>query len=755
MRARIALIAMLASILVAVGVSAQGDAPATFTGELTRAQPSAAFEVDLEAGQIVTLSTALTENLDTILTLNDAAGNEVAQNDDEGGGVLTSRIVYVVERSGTYSVVVTGYGGATGAFTLEVIFGADFGLSAQAVTLLEETVSLTTASNEVKFKVELAAGDILVATTQALTPNLDTTLRLLDAGGTILAENDDRGDGSLNSQIVYEVAVAGEYVVVISTYGGTGSGDALLSIATDPNAEAPFNFASIEGTLIEQFTGALDDARTSQDFTLGLEAGQTILLLSDATSGNLDTVLTLFDPEGFLVATNDDRGDGTLNSAVAYTVPASGTYQVTVERFPRSTSSGGFRLTVQIVDASVVDTLNALAENAVVLSGEVQIIQTTNFLVHYTLEGVDATTPDYAQEVADTLEEIYDVQVNQIGWAEPVRSSDGLYHAYIADSIGQGGGALGYAKSVLVVVDNPNTTAREQRASRAVFVIDNDFADLDKDASVQSLMRATVTHEFNHIIQYGYDSLEGLDWMYESTASWTETVTVGNDQDATDYVTNEYKYPELCFTTGEQDGYLDYGQWTLLQSLADVYGERIVISLWENAVPYDGFEVMERTLDAVGTTIPDAIVRWRIQNFARAYDLAPLFGSTVWVEETIDDAGEWSFTGAGIQELAANYFALELDGAHQFTLDGARTLELWALGVRGGEVFAIPLGREGVFDASAYEYAALMVFNRVLPNEPGACAYIDYSIRVQAGSGTTPDALYSFSAENFAPLSNN
>ncbi|HUN07128.1 MAG TPA: DUF6055 domain-containing protein [Aggregatilineales bacterium] len=733
-------------------ISAQGD-ELVLEGELTEDESEVSFEFTLEAGQIVTVSTEAAEDMDTILTLNDPDGEEVARNDDEADGITTSRLIYVAEDSGIFTAVVTGYDeDDLGDFTLRIRFGADFGLSEAAEPLIEQQVTLDATDSSVEIPVDLEAGQIVVISTLALTADLDTLVRLEAEDGTRLAENDDRGDGSLNSQLIFEVLESGPYVVTVTSYDGTGIGDLLLSVALDPQAEPPFNFASIEGTRIAEYSGTLDDDQTSVEYTVELNAGQTLLAVGDATSGDLDTVLSMNDPEGFPVASNDDRGDGTLNSAFAYTAPAAGVYTVVIERFPRSDSSGDFQLVLSSVDAWVVGVLLELLDTTVTLSGPVEIIETANYRLHYTLEGRDATTPEYAQEVADTLEEIYDVQVNQMGWREPVRDDTGLYPAYIADTISDGG-ALGYAKTVVVTFDNPNSTdIREEQAARAVFVIDNDFADLDKEASASSLMRATITHEFNHIIQFGYDHQEGLAWMFESTASWIETVTVGNDQDATDYVTSDFEVPELCFTTNEQDGYLAYGQWTFLQSLADQYGESVVVRLWENSVPYDGWETLTQTLDSVGTTLPAAIERWRVQNFARAYDLAPFFERTVWLENTITETGAWTFTGAGIQELGANYYALDLSGPHGFSLDGEESLQLVALGVTGDTVEAIPLGSKGIFDGSAYDYAALMVFNTAVPKEPGDCSFTDYEIRVVETSGEVPAAAYTFSAEHFEPL---
>ena len=71
-----------------------------FEGAIGPGTPRVSFELQLEEGQIVTLTTSSSANVDTILTLNGPNGRQVAQNDDEQQGVLTSRIVYVARASG-------------------------------------------------------------------------------------------------------------------------------------------------------------------------------------------------------------------------------------------------------------------------------------------------------------------------------------------------------------------------------------------------------------------------------------------------------------------------------------------------------------------------------------------------------------------------------------------------------------------------------------------------------------------------------
>ncbi len=713
-------------------------------GEVTAQSPNSTIELSLDAGQVVTLTTATTDGLDTILTLLGPDGQVLAENDDRASGDLTSQIIHMPTVSGQYSAVVSGYGDATGSYTLAIADGVDVGLSGDATVIDERVVALNDNQATVSQSVELAAGDILVASTFAVTEGLDTTLALLDAAGNILAQNDDRGDGSLNSQIVFQAEESGRFRVEVSSYGGEGAGELIFSLATDPNAEVPFDFTTIEGERFARHTGTVGAGRTEFDYLLQLEAGQTVLAVADATSGDLDPVLRLVGPDGFPVALNDDRGDGSLNSAIAFTAPASGEFTLEMRRFRSGESTGDFQLDLSWVDASVVDTLQDLLENRVSLSGPELTITSPDFRVHYTLEGVDASSTEYAQSVSDALQDMLDVQISRIGWAEPIRDDDGRYTAYVADA----DGSMGVTYPVQIMFDNSNTSdVRETSAARTVFVVDNDFVGMGKEAPVHSLMRATATHEFNHVVQFGYDSEEGLDWLYEATASWTETTTVGSDQDATDYVETDFNAPEMCWTTSESG--FDYSQWTLLQSMADSYGEGIVVDMWENSVDLDGFETMSATLATVGTTIPDVIQRWRAQNYALAYDLAPAFNATVRVHHTLDGEAGVNSKG-GLEQLGANYIMVGLDGRYRFSLAGDDGLELLALGQRGDRVEAVPLGRGDTIDTSDYTGLALMVFNRSMPEAPGVCSDVGYTVDATPSSEPSASAAYSFSAEHFA-----
>ncbi|MBX9747089.1 MAG: DVUA0089 family protein, partial [Hyphomonadaceae bacterium] len=443
--------ALFALVLVGVTAVASASGGQTYSGEVSGDAPRALFSVRLDAGEVVTLTTDPNAGFDTVLQLIAPNGQEVAANDDWQEGDLSSRIIYRARARGEYTIVVTGYGGAAGSFDVNITRGVDFNLSSDARTLREDTVSFSPSRTEQRYEVRLAADDIFVGSTYALTADLDTTLALVDSRGTVIAQNDDRGDGTLNSQIVHQIERGGRYTVIASTYGGNGVGDAAISLAVDPNARPPFNFEALAGTPVVTHEGALNAETAERQYTLELAAGQTILALADTVSGDLDPVLRLNDADGYPVALNDDRGDGSLNAGFAFTAPQAATYTLIIERYRGSDTSGDYRIAITNVDESVVDTIQALLENAVELSGEPILIQTENFNLYYTTEGRDASTPEYAQAVSEALQEIYDIQITQMGWAEPVRDEDGRYRAYVAHA----NGAMGYTKPVQIVFDNP------------------------------------------------------------------------------------------------------------------------------------------------------------------------------------------------------------------------------------------------------------------------------------------------------------
>ena len=108
--------------------------------------------------------------------------------------------------------------------------------------------------------------------------------------------------------------------------------------------------------------------------------------------------------------------------------------------------------------------LQDLLDRVVTLSGETRIITTDDFVVHYTLDGVDASSEDYAIQVGDVLQDMLDIQVDRMGWVEPVRDEDGMYRAFIADA----DGPMGVTYPVQIIFDNPNADMSSPRVCRFI-----------------------------------------------------------------------------------------------------------------------------------------------------------------------------------------------------------------------------------------------------------------------------------------------
>ncbi len=506
--------------------------------------------------------------------------------------------------------------------------------------------------------------------------------------------------------------------------------------------------------------GTINSDKPREVHSLNFEAGTTILLMTEVTDGDLDTVLSLFDNANNLLEENDDYNPSTYNSALVYTIEESGTYNIRVEAYEGETE-GDYTLNVTIGDKSLYEYLASISR--LELSGTPLTFDTEHFRIHYTLEGADDTTQAYVEMLGKVMEEVWDIQINQMGWPAPPSDaeydSDPRYDVYIASLKKDLDVTLGFTQSEELVEDNPNSRLVEEYASTSYLTVENDFMETlqdDQRADALTLLRATAAHEFHHAIQMGYDYNELHNWYGEATSSWMETVTFKDAQDATIYVEYNYTYPEICFGTVDDpgEGSLQYGDWMFIQSIVDAHGMEIVRELWGNIAVYEEFEPLEITLETHNDTVPAALTRYRIQNLVRDYTLAPEFGATVWLEDIIRSDGEWTHTGDGVQELGANYFQFKLPaGVYQIKLsEKTETLELWAVGIRDQVAEAFVL--DGALDTRSYDYVYLMVFNQNYDDDVSDCTYYTYSLLVDAldASEVMNTPAFTFDATYFEPL---
>jgi hypothetical protein len=601
------------------------------------------------------------------------------------------------------------------------------------------------------YPVTLQAGQIINVTATATSGNLDTYIGLRNAAGDFVIENDDRDSTTYNSFFSYRVAADGTYDVVVSNIRQTRGNYHLLIEVFWPEALPP----------AQSHTGAMSDDLPADTYTFVLEPGEAVAITAEAIRGDLDTYLRLLDSDGIKVAENDDRDETTLDSEIVHITASGGHYTAVMTNILGT--SGDYALTIATLPFD-----DAQARIRETLSGPVLYYDTEHFRVHYTAEGIDATTPEYAQLVGQALEEARYYQVEELGWPAPppdgLRGGDERYDVYLVNLLARNedvGGELGSAQPELPFGSNPHSSIEEFYAVPSYVILDNnyDHDSLSDDEDPISLMRATAAHEFHHAIQFGYDAGDYHHWYYEATSTWMETVTFPEDQDAAGYVEYVFTYPEICLgADGDSDptgGQLMYGTWLWIETLAETHGHDAIIELWQYIAFYEGWESLERLLADYGETIAEAAARYHLRSLLRDYEWTPEFDAhTVWLEATISRTGEWRAAGLGIQELAANYYLLTLPGgAYDIALTTApASLELWLVGIKGEEAVAVRLGRGATVDTSSYHDSYVMVFNADYHDEVTACEYVDYTISVQPGTGTPLPPVMALSARYYAPL---
>lgn len=768
-------------LLAAVGaVIAQEE---VLSGELTASSPVDTYTITLNAGETITLTVEATSpTFDPILELYDPNGVLVASNDDidTAGGNYNSRIIYTVTTSGDHSAVVTGYGQSVGTFNIRLVFGMGAGQPVaptpppvqqpgSGTTFTGSISDLTPAQN---FTVTLNEGERYNVTATAVSGDLDTLLNIYDSTGRLLGTNDDidTAGGNYNSLIDFVVPATGTYTIQVTRYSGyASSGSFVLALEPRESVSAPVSTA--EG---EQYSGAISNSASAVRYEVSFLAGESAFITAVARSGDLDTVLTIYDQTGRILAQNDDFNPrASLNSAVSFTAPAAGIYIVEVSRYQGAagTSTGTFTLTItrgttsappgtepEIGEPPIGVISPGTGVEAEQLSGPVEYFNTANFRIHFTQSGGDRATMDYVREVARAFEEAAAIQFGELGFARPplMSTSEGLYDVYLIDLLGKGESALGYAYPAEQVGDNPNTPVREGYAYAGYMVVENDFdgATSTPEEAI-SLMRATVTHEFNHLVQFGYDALEPNRWVYEATSTWIEINTFTSDEDASSYLSSTFEYPEICIGVYQNDpagGLLRYGTWLYLQSLSELYGKRFVSEWWDELVELEDFYGLTAVLNRYNDDIPNSARRYHVQNLLRDYSVAAVIQPTVYLENLINGTGKWEPRGPGVQELGANYFEFAAPpGRYMISLSSQSPLQMWAVGISDGRADVIPMEQQGAINTQNYDFAYLMIYNPMYDDNPEDCVFASYSLTVEPTDSTQTARLEERSAASFIP----
>jgi len=164
--------------------------------------------------------------------------------------------------------------------------------------------------------------------------DMDPYLILVGPDGDVIARNDDSDYGfnaEFNGVVLPE---DGEYTLVATSYGTNQTFDYTLRLMNENAEEADLRSIERNSTA----TGAIDkDDPSSADrrgfyepVTFDGSAGENVEITMGSQPG--DTYLQLLDPEGNLIAENDDAGYS-LNSSLEADLPSDGEYTIVATSF--------------------------------------------------------------------------------------------------------------------------------------------------------------------------------------------------------------------------------------------------------------------------------------------------------------------------------------------------------------------------------------------------------------------------------------
>jgi len=226
---------------------------------------------------------------------------------------------------------------------------------------------------------------------------------------------------------------------------------------------------------------------------------------------------------------------------------------------------------------------------------------TTHFCVHYVTVEPDApdladadrdSVPNYVETMAAEFEFVYAREVGApevggLGWRAP--KSDGrlggdvgktdVYIKDLPDNL------FGYAAR------DPQSIGADQRAY-AYLVMDDQYEDFSANPGEIQALKVTAAHEFNHVLQYGYDVREDT-WMFESTATWIEDKVYDDINDYRRYLRSWAQLTEVPLTESNQNKHYGSAVWNQWlegeRNRLGQLGELLPRDAWASSVAADSF----------------------------------------------------------------------------------------------------------------------------------------------------------------------
>jgi hypothetical protein len=316
------------------------------------------------AGQGVRLD-AMSDVFDSYLVL--LKGGAVVDSNDDGGVGTNAQIIAVLPETGTYTAVVSAYGGddAGGRYTLALaplagpppVPGRTGHLSfgERAVGRLEPgDLGRAGGGYEDDWDFDASGGEDVVVELRSIT--FDTYLELYGPDGKLLAQDDDGLGEGTNSEITAHLPRAGRYRLLVRAYTEKQDATGLYELAllkvesiARPGVASRIEAGTTVVGRLEPGDSTVGDSTYADIYLFRpRSSGQAVI---DLRSADFDAYLILQDASGRVLVTDDDSGSGS-DARITYDVTAGATYRILANSYGGSRDIGSYRLSVRLRPSS-------------------------------------------------------------------------------------------------------------------------------------------------------------------------------------------------------------------------------------------------------------------------------------------------------------------------------------------------------------------------------------------------------------------
>lgn len=285
-------------------------------------------------------------NLDSYIKIVDPFGVVLDSNDDRLGDETKDASIdmFIVPEDGVYFIFATRYGqragDSTGNFSLMLREATYSGLGNTPQSALHINYGLTVEGDLSDlqairyYRFQAQQNDLISANLSRASGNLNGLISVTNASLQELTNNAD------NTPISdWLVPADGTYYLVVSRTG-TSAGNYRLSLESAGNAfaDVPSHVRRVRyGTSI---TGTIDDVTPNIRYAFFGEAGDTIRVAMDSSSGDLDPVISVLNVHGRVLMSDDNSGIDRNARIDRFILPNTGVYYIEAGRVEGDSVSG-------------------------------------------------------------------------------------------------------------------------------------------------------------------------------------------------------------------------------------------------------------------------------------------------------------------------------------------------------------------------------------------------------------------------------